>query len=110
MYFVSDMPGGFGGFDIYKASCENGDWGIPENLGASINSSGDEIFPYIFEDSILFFSSNGRGGLGEHDIFRVNLLDDRSLRNMGVPFNLHSTTLGLSQKKKGSLVFLHPIE
>lgn len=71
MYFVSDMPGGFGGADIYRISKDpNGKWGKAENLGNKVNTEGDELFPFYEEENgILFFASNGRFGLGGLDIF-----------------------------------------
>ena len=71
MYFSSDMPGGFGGADIYRIQRNrNGNWGQPENLGEAINTEGDEFFPFFHEnEKVLFFSSNGHLGLGGLDIF-----------------------------------------
>lgn len=74
MYFASDMPGGFGGVDLYKVSrTEEGVWGYPVNLGAKINTKDNDMFPYIHNDGLLFFSSNGRGGLGGLDVFVANM-------------------------------------
>lgn len=71
LYFASDRPGGFGGTDIYKVSIgENGTFGLPQNLGNSINSSGNELFPWISSgNDMLFFASNGHGGYGGLDVF-----------------------------------------
>lgn len=71
MYFTSDMPGGFGGSDLYKTIRDaKGTWGKPENLGNKINTEGDEMFPFIEEtNGVMFFTSNGRSGLGGLDIF-----------------------------------------
>lgn len=71
MYFTSDMPGGFGKADIYRVTKdENGAWGKPENLGENINTEGEETFPFFEgKNCILFFTSNGRYGLGGLDIF-----------------------------------------
>ncbi|MBM3428620.1 MAG: OmpA family protein, partial [Bacteroidetes bacterium] len=63
------MPGGFGGADLYIAQLENGKWQNPQNLGPSINSGGDELFPYISSLGTLYFSSNGWQGLGGLDIY-----------------------------------------
>lgn len=74
MYFASDMPGGIGGVDIWKVSrTVEGVWGYPENLGSKVNTTGDDMFPFIHNSGLLFFSSNGRGGLGGLDIFVANL-------------------------------------
>ena len=69
LYFISDMPGGFGETDIYKSEQVNGTWGAPINLGETINTSGKEMFPYIDKEGILYFSSNGHPGNGGLDIF-----------------------------------------
>lgn len=71
MYFTSDMPSGYGGADLYKVTKdEKGSWSKPENLGDKINTEGDEMFPFLEEKSgMLYFSSNGRFGLGGLDIF-----------------------------------------
>ncbi len=67
-YFVSDMPDGYGGLDIYKCENLNGEWSNPINLGPSINTEGDEKAPFLLDD-VLFFSSNGHPGFGGFDIF-----------------------------------------
>jgi outer membrane protein OmpA-like peptidoglycan-associated protein len=91
MYFTSDMPGGFGKADIYRITKnEKGEWGEPENLGDKINTEGDEMFPFLDETSnILFFSSNGRFGLGGLDIFVYSMNDSGFGRafNVGYPLN-----------------------
>ncbi|MFC2096423.1 hypothetical protein ACFLQ3_01835 [Bacteroidota bacterium] len=71
LYFTSDRKGGFGGFDIYKSSIDSeGNWGAPENLGGTINSSFDEATPFITEDGkTLYFSSQGHFNIGGFDIF-----------------------------------------
>jgi len=91
MYFASDMPGGFGKADIYRITRDaNGTWGKAENLGSKVNTEGDELYPYYKEDShILFFSSNGRYGLGGLDIFiyAVNSSGAGLAYNAGAPLN-----------------------
>jgi len=71
MYFVSDMQGGLGGKDIWMSifNKENSTWGTPVNLGASINTAGDEMFPVVASEGKLYFSSNGHPGMGGLDIF-----------------------------------------
>jgi outer membrane protein OmpA-like peptidoglycan-associated protein len=72
MFFVSDVPGGMGGTDIYVSAYENGKWSEPENLGKAVNTPGNETFPFYYsngEKTCLFFSSNGRPGLGGLDIY-----------------------------------------
>lgn len=91
LYFVSDNPGGFGGKDIYLAEGKNNVWEMPKNMGPSINSAGDEIFPYLQDDSTMIFSSNGLVGFGGYDIFWVNTNDkDRTPYNLLQPVNSNS--------------------
>lgn len=91
MYFTSDMPGGYGGTDIYRITKnEKGVWGEHENLGNKINTEGDEMFPFFEEtNAILFFASNGRFGLGGLDIFScpVNEAATGPAINAGFPLN-----------------------
>ena len=70
MVFASDLPGGFGGKDLWFAAYndDNDTWGLPQNLGASINTAGDEMFPSFRANGALYFSSNGHGGLGGFDL------------------------------------------
>jgi peptidoglycan-associated lipoprotein len=74
MYFSSDMPGGFGGKDLWYVTYtkRSKTWGDPINLGPTINTEGDEMYPFIAEDGTLYFSSNGHIGLGGVDIFYTN--------------------------------------
>ncbi len=78
LYFVADMEGGFGGYDIYYCEYSRRDksWGEPKNLGEKINTSGDEKFPYISKSGALFFASNGHPGMGGLDIFRSEITTD----------------------------------
>lgn len=90
MYFVSDMPGGFGGADIYRIERNGSAWGAPINLGDRINTEGDEMFPFFEEvEGILLFASNGRFGLGGLDIFQAKMngagFDEAT--NVGAPIN-----------------------
>ena len=91
MYFTSDMPGGYGGTDIYKTTKDGtGEWGIPVNLGDKINTEGDEMFPFLEDKSgTFFFSSNGRFGLGGLDIFisTMNGSEFSQPYNAGSPLN-----------------------
>lgn len=70
LYYASDMPGGQGGVDIWYSELQNdGSWGAPKNAGSTINSAGDEMFPSVFGDT-LYFSSDGRVGMGGLDIYK----------------------------------------
>lgn len=73
LYFASDIPGGFGGFDIYKVTVnEDGTYGVPENLGATVNTKHRDQFPFISDLGVLYFASNGHEGYGGLDVFRTN--------------------------------------
>lgn len=91
MYFVSDMPGGFGGSDLYVTNKDmNGTWSIPLNLGDKVNTESDELFPFYEENSMmLFFASDGRYGLGGLDIFICEMRDNQvgHVVNAGTPLN-----------------------
>ncbi len=72
LFFACDMPGGYGGFDIYYCEKTAGGWGTPKNLGPEVNSTDDELYPFIQSDGILYFSSYGHGSMGGLDIFSVH--------------------------------------
>lgn len=74
--FTSDMPGGFGGMDLYYCNWEEGKWSDPINFGSNINTPLNELFPYLANDSLMFFSSDGLPGYGGLDIFKTNLMND----------------------------------
>ena len=82
--FSSDMPGGYGGSDLYLCTLKDNKWGDPVNLGEKINSKGDEVFPHWANDSTLFYSSDGLMGFGGLDIFQTNFKDNE----WSVPENL----------------------
>ena len=69
LYFVSDMPGGLGGYDIWRCQLSGKELGVPENLGEPVNTAGDEMFPTFRPNGDLYFSSDGHPGLGGLDIF-----------------------------------------
>ncbi len=69
LFFVSDMDGGFGGTDIYVCEAQGGGWGAPQNLGPTVNTEGNEYFPFIHSTGRLYFSSDGHEGKGRLDIF-----------------------------------------
>jgi outer membrane protein OmpA-like peptidoglycan-associated protein/tetratricopeptide (TPR) repeat protein len=87
LYFSSNMPGGFGGEDIWKVSVNGDEYGTPENLGAKINTEANESFPFITDDNVLFFSSNGKQGFGGLDVFKFDLSKDSDPVNVGAPVN-----------------------
>ena len=105
MYFSSDMPGGFGGMDLYMTSMDGNSWGPPINLGARINTEGNEIFPYFDSHSEkLYFGSNGHVGLGGLDIYYMDDLGDDQFGdviNMGYPLNTISDDFGIIFGEEG---------
>lgn len=89
LYFASDMPGSIGGVDIWYSELQSdGSWGRPINAGPAINSTGDEMFPTVYADE-LYFSSNGRAGMGGLDIFHATGSKGNftEARNMRYPIN-----------------------
>jgi len=99
LYFVSNRSGGVGGYDIYKSiKDENGEWSEPINIGKPINTSGDEKSPFIHTDTrTLYFSSNGRPGIGGYDIYYVKLNDNNEkteVKNIGYPINTENDEVG----------------
>ncbi len=97
LYFASDMPGGFGGQDLYSSTFQNGAWSKPRNLGSSINTEGDENYPYIHQNGTLYFASNGLGGFGSFDVFgAVHTSSNKwEAKNVGAPINSSSDDFGL---------------
>jgi outer membrane protein OmpA-like peptidoglycan-associated protein/tetratricopeptide (TPR) repeat protein len=87
--FVSDMPGGQGGTDLWICKKEGDSWGKPENLGNAINTPGNEMFPSIQSDGILLFSSDGLPGYGSLDIFSASPENGKWAKpaNLGTPLN-----------------------
>lgn len=95
LYFISDMPGGLGGTDIYKSYYRNGNWSTPENVGAPINTEGNEMFPFIDKESNLYFASDGHPGLGGLDLFKTTLGKAGTIRNLGYPANSSFDDFGM---------------
>ncbi len=102
LYFASDRPGGFGGMDIWVAVMDNGKWIEPVNLGNTVNSSENELFPQIGEDNVLYFASNGHEGFGGLDVYAVKKADNidetswEKRTNIGKPFNSNKDDFGFN--------------
>ena len=105
LYFASDMPGGQGGTDIWRINLKD-KHGTLENLGPQINTKGNERFPNVRTDSLLYFSSDGHPGMGGLDLFVAQLqprdekermaMDRWVIENMGVPMNSAADDFGLT--------------
>lgn len=104
LYFASDMPGGYGGSDIYYSKRTNDGWSEPVNLGSDINTEGDEMFPFIGVTDQLYFASNGQLGLGGLDIFMAEKLSEGSygVLNMGYPLNTSADDFSFYLAANGS--------
>lgn len=89
LYFVSDMPGGFGGTDLYKSVWTGTEWGTPVNLGHKVNTESNERTPFLTPDMQLYFASDGHFGLGGLDIFAAEAHEGvyDEVRNLGYPIN-----------------------
>jgi outer membrane protein OmpA-like peptidoglycan-associated protein/tetratricopeptide (TPR) repeat protein len=89
LIFSSDKPGGFGEGDLYISELVNGKWNQPVNLGAELNTFGNEVFPFLANDSTLFFSSDGHPGFGGLDIYETKLVNGKWTTpwNLKLPVN-----------------------
>ncbi len=98
LYFVSDMPGGSGGLDIWRVRLTAVGMGGVENLGPPINTEGDEMFPTFRPNGDLYFSSNGHPGMGGLDIFIAKVGEDRKyhLEHPGYPLNSQGDDFGMT--------------
>ncbi len=98
LYFVSDMPGGFGGKDIWMTVKNGASFGKPVNLGKEINTPGDEMFPYVRDNGELYFSSNYHPGMGGLDLFLATKDENGkwSIQNMGYPINSPDDDFGIA--------------
>lgn len=91
LFFTSNMPGGYGGKDLYYCQRNGDTWGEPVNLGPDINTSGDEMFPSVRKDGMLFFSSNGLPGFGGLDIYSAKNVGGKWILNRNEGLNLNSS-------------------
>nr|MBP6756233.1 PD40 domain-containing protein [Bacteroidia bacterium] len=107
LYFASNMPGSIGGTDIWKVTINNdGTYGNPENLGNIINTVENENFPFIADNNVLYFSSNGLTGFGGFDIFSVDLNKNEMPNNLGKPVNTEKNDFAFSYNKETNIAFL----
>ena len=98
LYFVSDMPGGMGGLDIWRCRLlTHGEAGVVENLGKPVNTAGDEMFPTFRPNGDLYFSSNGHPGMGGLDIF---IARGHQVEHLGFPVNSQGDDFGMTFEGK----------
>lgn len=95
LYFISDMPGGEGGTDLYSSTWDGGKWGTPKNLGKGVNTQGDESFPTVNPNGKLYFSSDGHAGLGGLDVFFTDATFS-GVTNVGHSINTMKDDFGLA--------------
>ena len=109
LYFSSDMPGGFGGMDLYYADKQGSSWGPPMNMGPEVNTEAHEIFPYYHKNGRLYFASDGHIGIGGLDIY---FMDDKGngnfgpIDNIGYPINTVSDDFGIIFNEEGTCGYL----
>jgi outer membrane protein OmpA-like peptidoglycan-associated protein len=107
LYFASNMPGSIGGTDLWKVTVNSdGSFGTPENLGDKINTPGDENFPFVTDDTTLYFSSNGLTGFGGLDVFSVDLNKNGVPDNLGNPMNTEKDDFAFTFDKEKSIGYL----
>ncbi len=96
LIFASDRPGGFGGMDLYRVVKQFDDWGNPENLGETVNTAGNEVFPFFHPDGTLYFASDNHGSLGGLDIFMARKEGENWMSpiNLEAPFNTEMDDFG----------------
>lgn len=102
LYFASNRPGGYGGIDIYRSDLQaNGQWSRPKNMGKTINTAGNDMFPFITREGVLYFASDGHAGIGGLDIFRATMKDGKiKIKNLGAPINSTADDFGLTLKDR----------
>lgn len=107
LYFSSNRPGGYGGMDIYVAEKIDGKWTDPINLGPDINTTGNEVFPFMHSTGVLFFSSDGHQGFGGLDLFLIDISRRKwgDLINMGNSFNSKADDFGFTMNGTGTQGF-----
>ncbi len=107
LYFSSNMPGGFGLYDLYVAEIkDDGSLGKAENLGQKINTEGQEAFPFVTSENMLYFSSDGHLGLGGLDVFYSKNVDDKwsNSKNVGIPVNSGADDFAFMIKEENGYV------
>jgi len=111
LFFASRRPGGYGGLDLYMSrKLPNGSWGKSQNLGPTVNTAGDEDFPFLAQDDKLFFSSNGHPGMGGYDlnvtVWNTEANSWGDVVNLGFPINTPEDNRTISFNKNGSHAYV----
>ena len=107
LYFSSNRPGSVGGVDIWKvAISETGSYGSPENLGKSVNTEGNESFPFITSDNVLYFSSDAKQGLGAMDVYKIDLTTNSAAKNLGKPVNSEKDDFAFTINENKNIAFI----
>lgn len=109
VYFASDMEGGKGGMDIYVSHKDSsGVWSQPLNLGDKVNTAGNEVFPFIATNNVLYFASNGHDGLGGLDIYQAPIKNRliSKVYNMGEPINSSLDDFGLFLNESNKIGYI----
>lgn len=106
LFFVSDMPGGYGGTDIWVSKRVGDDWLTPVNLGPEVNTAGNEMFPFIHQNGTLYFCSDGHPGIGGLDVFKAEYLGIwAGVEHMGYPLNTSNDDISFVLDAKGRTGF-----
>jgi outer membrane protein OmpA-like peptidoglycan-associated protein len=100
LYFVSDMPGGLGGFDIWRCKLIGNEVGSLENLGKPVNTPGDEMFPTFRPNGDFYFSSDGHPGMGGLDLFFLPAGEEKQVKHLGFPMNSQGDDFGMTFEGK----------
>jgi outer membrane protein OmpA-like peptidoglycan-associated protein len=108
LYFISDMPGTMGGTDIYKSVFDGTNWSKPQNLGSVINTSGNEMFPYMHNDGTFYFSSDGHSSLGGMDVLMTSFNGEKWLQveNLNYPLNSSKDDFAYTLNKDGKTGYI----
>ena len=108
LYFSSNRPGSIGGTDIWKVMVNaDGTFGEPQNLGAKVNTEGNESFPFIADDNkTLYFASSGRQGFGGLDVFEIDLSKNSEAINLGNPVNTEKDDFAFTFNESKKIGFL----
>ena len=114
LFFSSSRPGGLGGKDLwYSRMNSKHEWTVPLNMGKTINTDGDEMSPFIhFDGRTLYFSSDGRPGMGGFDIFMTRMNSDSTWtepKNLGYPINTYNDEMGLIIESNGQKAYFSSV-